>query len=98
MQARFAYVLMFCLFGAGAALLSPRPSSAQSDEKSDLAQDFKAYNDRCEPTKSNPPTALSQSCANEKAGLVERQRKLNLTDADLDALLKYQGNKQMHGN
>jgi len=52
-------------------------------------QDIKAYQDRCEPAQSSAP-APSQ-CTNEKAGFIARQHKLNLSDADLSALLKARG-------
>ena len=89
MRGKSAYAIALCLIGMGSVLLSPAPSPAQSDDKNNLVRDFKAYKDRCEPETSSPPTP-SRSCANEKAELAQRQHKLNLTDADLEALLKAQ--------
>ena len=71
-------------------LLSASPLLAQSNDKDILVQDIKAYQERCEPVTASMPTP-SPSCVNEKAGLKARQQKLNLTDADLTALLKARG-------
>ncbi|MGO8865889.1 MAG: hypothetical protein ACLQME_05225 [Alphaproteobacteria bacterium] len=89
MSRKITYAIALCLIGVGVVLLSPAPSPAQSDDKNNLIRDFKAYKDRCEPETSSPP-APSKSCADEKAKLADRQHKLNLTDADLAALMKVQ--------
>jgi len=93
MQRRGTYTIALCLLGVGVALLSPGQSPGQSDDTNNLIRDFKAYKDRCEPETPSPPTP-SQSCANEKARLADRQHKLNLTDAELEALLKAQSLKR----
>jgi len=87
MWRKITYAIALCLIGVGSGLLSPAPSPAQSDDKNNLIRDFKAYKARCEPETSSSPSP-SQSCANEKAELVDRQHKLNLSDADLEALMK----------
>jgi hypothetical protein len=61
------------------------PAAAQTDSKAVLAQDFKAFDERCKAVTSQSPPPLSQSCANELAELTRRQRSLHLTDADLEA-------------
>jgi hypothetical protein len=66
-------------------VLSAARAAAQTDSKAVLVQDFKAFDARCKPVASQPPSPLSQSCANELAELIRRQRDLHLTDADLAA-------------
>ena len=68
-----------------AAVMSAAPAPAQTDSKTVLVQDFKAFEERCKPVASQPPAPLSQSCANELAALPQRQHDLHLTDADLEA-------------
>ncbi|MGP0059861.1 MAG: hypothetical protein ACLPID_11310 [Beijerinckiaceae bacterium] len=82
MRKKSTFAFALCLLCIGSVLLSLAPSAAQSDSKENLVQDITAYKERCVPVKSNLPNAF-QSCANEKAGLVDRQHRLNLTDADL---------------
>ncbi|MGO9358472.1 MAG: hypothetical protein ACLP1D_12490 [Xanthobacteraceae bacterium] len=72
------------LMMAGMALLFAAPAAAQTDSKTILVQDFKAFVERCKPG-TQPPAALSPSCANELAGLTRRENDLHLTDADLEA-------------
>jgi hypothetical protein len=87
--------IALCLITVGLVLMSPVRLAAQSDDKDMLVQDIKAYQERCEPVTASTPTP-SPSCVNEKAGLKARQQKLNLTDADLTALLKARGMRDWH--
>jgi hypothetical protein len=79
--------IALCLITVSLVLMSPVRLAAQSDDKDILVQDIKAYQERCEPVTASAPTP-SPSCVNEKTGLKARQQQLNLTDADLTALLK----------
>ena len=78
--------MTLCLVSIGSILLSASPSLAQSNDKETLVQDIRAYRARCEPAQAST-SAQSPTCSNEKAELLGRQKKLNLTDADLDTLL-----------
>jgi hypothetical protein len=72
-----------CLVSVGLMSMSASPLLAQSNDKDILLQDIKAYRARCDSAPLSEP-AHSPSCANEKAELLVRQKKLNLTDADVD--------------
>lgn len=80
---RAAAALAFSALSVGLMALSAAPARAQFDSKTILVQDFKAYIDRCQPA--NSPPITSQSCTNEHDELAARQKKLNMSDAELKA-------------
>jgi hypothetical protein len=56
-----------------------------------LLQDIAAYFGRRQAAQSSPPTALSGSCANEKADLLRRQYDLHVSNVEVNAQLKGRG-------
>jgi hypothetical protein len=82
---RFIYratvALAFSALSVGLMALSAAPARAQFDSKTILVQDLKAYLDRCQPA--NRPPVTSQDCTNERDELAVRQKKLNMSDAEL---------------
>lgn len=89
----FAMVFALCLVVVTSLTLFAVPSMAQSDDvqAKDLLQDISAYLDRCQAAQSNASTALSRSCANEKAELLRRQYDLHVSDAEINAQLNGRG-------
>ena len=54
----------------------------QSNQAASLIVDMKAHADRCG-SFALSPSVLSQSCANERASLIDRQHQLNVSDTEL---------------
>jgi hypothetical protein len=82
---RTAIAFALCLWSVSAIMLSP--AMAEGDTKEILAQDFRAFYDRCP----GAPASYSQSCANELAALSRRQHDLHLSDEDLSAAVGSRG-------
>ncbi|MGD1035867.1 MAG: hypothetical protein ABR878_01465 [Roseiarcus sp.] len=78
-----------CLISAGAVVLSSAPTAAQTDDQQIqvLVQDINGYFQTCFPTvtpgQPSPPTPTPAQCTNMRTSLQNREKALNLTDADL---------------
>jgi hypothetical protein len=82
-----------CMFALSATLLSPASSWAQADNSAassaqvaTLVDEIKAHFTLCDPVGPSQAT-LYQQCANEKAGLVARQKQLGVSDETINAKL-----------
>jgi len=82
-KARLLFVV--CLIGiVGVAAVT---SARAATDKEILVRDFKAYHQRCDHVTSSSDEALYKKCTKDRDPLVRRQKKLNLSDAELAKLL-----------